>query len=103
MPVEVANPLIARMSIARPLPLHESSRRLRELSPESPTFYGVAVGPHPARPAGRRVLRGCSPRRGHRRAAQRGGADDVGVRHALPMLIERHYRTAGPPRSPEGC
>ncbi len=43
MPVEVDDPLIARMSIARPLPLHESSRRLRELSPESPRFYGVAV------------------------------------------------------------
>jgi hypothetical protein len=43
MPVDVDDPLIARMSIARPLPLHQSSRRLRELSPESPRFHGVAI------------------------------------------------------------
>ena len=36
-------PLIARMSIRRALPLHESSRRLRELYPECPRVYGVAV------------------------------------------------------------
>src|ERR1044072_1103755 len=39
----VDDPLVAGMSIARPLPLHESSRRLRELYPECPRVYGVAV------------------------------------------------------------
>ena len=37
------DPLIAAMSIERVLPLHESSRRLRELYPECPRVYGVAV------------------------------------------------------------
>jgi hypothetical protein len=31
------------MAISRTLPLHESSRRLRELYPECPRVYGVAV------------------------------------------------------------
>jgi hypothetical protein len=39
----IEDPLIAGMAIRRPLPLHESSRRLRELYPESPRVYGVAV------------------------------------------------------------
>jgi hypothetical protein len=39
----VDDPLIARMAINRTLPLHESSRRLRELYPECPRVYGVAV------------------------------------------------------------
>jgi hypothetical protein len=43
MAVAVEDPLIAGMSIRRVLPLHESSRRLRELHPESPRVYGVAV------------------------------------------------------------
>jgi hypothetical protein len=43
MTVVVDDPLIARMVIGRTLPLHESSRRLRELSPECPRVYGVAV------------------------------------------------------------
>lgn len=43
MTVVVDDPLIARMAIDRPLPLHESSRRLRALSPECPRVYGVAV------------------------------------------------------------
>src|ERR1700712_1989265 len=43
MAVVVDDPLIARMSISRTLPLHESSRRLRELYPECPRVYGVAV------------------------------------------------------------
>jgi hypothetical protein len=43
MTVLVEDPLIAAMTIRRPLPLHESSRRLRELYPESPRVYGVAV------------------------------------------------------------
>ena len=43
MTVEVDDPLIARMAIARTLPLHESSRRLRGLYPECPRVYGVAV------------------------------------------------------------
>jgi hypothetical protein len=43
MTVEVDDPLIARMAISRTLPLHESSRRLRELYPECPRVYGVAV------------------------------------------------------------
>jgi len=37
------DPLIAAMAIDRPLPLHESSRRLRELYPATPRVYGVAV------------------------------------------------------------
>lgn len=43
MTVSVDDPLIARMAISRTLPLHESSRRLRELYPECPRVYGVAV------------------------------------------------------------
>ncbi|MDX1891914.1 iron reductase [Mycolicibacterium sp. 050158] len=43
MSVVVDDPLIDRMSISRTLPLHESSRRLRELYPECPRVYGVAV------------------------------------------------------------
>src|SRR6185436_16444325 len=39
----VEDPLIAGMAIRRTLPLHESSRRLRELYPECPRVYGIAV------------------------------------------------------------
>jgi hypothetical protein len=43
MTVVTDDPLIAGMAIRRTLPLHESSRRLRELYPECPRVYGVAV------------------------------------------------------------
>jgi len=43
MIVAVDDPLISRMAIGRTLPLHESSGRLRELHPECPRVYGVAV------------------------------------------------------------
>lgn len=43
MTLVVEDPLIAAMAPAAPLPLHESSRRLRELRPECPRVYGVAV------------------------------------------------------------
>ena len=43
MTVVVDDPLIAGMAIRRTLPLHESSRRLRELYPEGPRVYCVAV------------------------------------------------------------
>ncbi|WP_019972974.1 hypothetical protein [Mycobacterium sp. 141] len=43
MTVVVEDPLIAGMAIRRTLPLHQSSRRLRELYPECPRVYGVAV------------------------------------------------------------
>ncbi len=43
MTVAVDDPLIAGMAIARTMPLHESSRRLRELYPECPRVHGVAV------------------------------------------------------------
>jgi hypothetical protein len=43
MTVLVDDPLIAGMAIRRTLPLHESSRRMRELYPECPRVYGVAV------------------------------------------------------------
>jgi hypothetical protein len=43
MTVVVDDPLISRMAIDRTLPLHESSRRLRNLYPECPRVYGVAV------------------------------------------------------------
>ena len=43
MTILVDDPLIAGMTIGRTLPLHESSRRLRELYPECPRVYGVAV------------------------------------------------------------
>ncbi len=43
MTVLVDDPLIASMAIEQSLPLHESSRRLRELYPECPRVYGVAV------------------------------------------------------------
>lgn len=43
MTLVVDDPLISRMAISRTLPLHESSRRLRELYPECPRVYGVAV------------------------------------------------------------
>jgi hypothetical protein len=41
--VAIEDPLIAGMAIRQTLPLHESSRRLRELCPECPRVYGVAV------------------------------------------------------------
>jgi len=43
MTVVIEDPLIAGMAIRQTLPLHESSRRLRELYPECPRVYGVAV------------------------------------------------------------
>jgi hypothetical protein len=43
MTVLIEDPLIAGMASRRTLPLHESSRRLRELYPECPRVYGVAV------------------------------------------------------------
>jgi len=43
MTVVIDDPLIAGMAIRQTLPLHESSRRLRELYPECPRVYGVAV------------------------------------------------------------
>jgi hypothetical protein len=43
MTTTVEDPLIAGMEIAGTLPLHESSRRLRELCPDSPRVHGVAV------------------------------------------------------------
>ena len=39
----IDDPLIAAMAIDRRLPLHESSQRLRELYPQCPRVYGVAV------------------------------------------------------------
>jgi len=39
----IEDPLIAAMASERVLPLHESSRRLRELYPQCPRVYGVAV------------------------------------------------------------
>ncbi|MGD9619437.1 MAG: iron reductase [Mycolicibacterium sp.] len=43
MTVVIEDPLIAGMSIRRPLPIHESSRRLRALNPGCPRLFGVAV------------------------------------------------------------
>ena len=43
MTTVIDDPLIAAMAIDRMLPLHESSRRLRELYPQCPRVYGVAV------------------------------------------------------------
>lgn len=43
MTVLIDDPLIAGMSITQTLPLHRSSQRLRELYPECPRVYGVAV------------------------------------------------------------
>ena len=43
MTVVIEDPLIAGMAIRQTLPLHESSRRLRELYPDCPRVYGVAV------------------------------------------------------------
>ena len=53
MTAVVDDPLISRMAISRMLPLHESSRRLRELCPECPRVYGVAGGSQPRTTAGR--------------------------------------------------
>jgi hypothetical protein len=41
--IVIDDPLIAAMAIDRVLPLHESSRRLRELYPQCPRVYGIAV------------------------------------------------------------
>jgi hypothetical protein len=43
MTAVIDDPLIAGMTIRHLLPLHESSRRLRNLYPECPRVYGVAV------------------------------------------------------------
>jgi hypothetical protein len=39
----IDDPLISAMAIDRVLPLHESARKLRELYPQCPRVYGVAV------------------------------------------------------------
>jgi len=39
----VADPLIRAMTIRRVLPVHESSRRLRRLTPDAPRVHGVAL------------------------------------------------------------
>ena len=39
----IDDPLISAMTIHRMLPLHESSQRLRQLYPQCPRVYGVAV------------------------------------------------------------
>ncbi|GJF14844.1 hypothetical protein NGTWS0302_37240 [Mycolicibacterium cyprinidarum] len=43
MTVAIEDPLIAGMSVRHTLPIHESSRRLRELYRKCPRVYGVAV------------------------------------------------------------
>src|SRR5687767_4978864 len=43
MSVLFEDPLIASMTIRRHMPIHDSSRRLRELYPECPRVYGVAL------------------------------------------------------------
>lgn len=43
MPAAVADPLISAMTIRRVLPVHESSRRLRRLTPDAPRVHGVAL------------------------------------------------------------
>jgi hypothetical protein len=43
MTVGIEDPLIAGMAIAQTLPLHESSRRLRELYDQCPRVYGVVA------------------------------------------------------------
>ena len=43
MTIVIDDPLISAMAIDRVLPLHESARRLRELYPQCPRVYGVAV------------------------------------------------------------
>ena len=43
MTIVVDDPLIERMAIRQVLPLHESSKRLRDLCPDAPRVYGVAV------------------------------------------------------------
>ena len=43
MTILIDDPLISAMAIERVLPLHESARRLRELYPQCPRVYGVAV------------------------------------------------------------
>ena len=43
MRIAVEDPLIAGMAIRCRLPIHESSSRLRKLTPESPRVHGVAV------------------------------------------------------------
>ena len=43
MTILIEDPLISAMAIDRVLPLHESARRLRELYPQCPRVYGVAV------------------------------------------------------------
>ena len=43
MSIAVEDPLIATMAIGRALPIHESSRRLRKLTPDLPRVHGVAV------------------------------------------------------------
>lgn len=43
MSVLVDDPLITSMTIRRPLPIHASSSRLREIEPDSPRVHGVAV------------------------------------------------------------
>src|SRR5258708_14425685 len=87
MTVVMDDPLIAGMAISRTLPLHESSRRLRELYPECPRVYGVAVMGDLSR------RRGWPP-------AQAVPADRLAARFANPPPETPPPRAAASPAAP---
>ncbi|MGL5441612.1 MAG: iron reductase, partial [[Mycobacterium] stephanolepidis] len=84
------DPLIAGMSIRQSLPLHESSARLRELYPECPRAYGVAVMSDVGRRRWWPLARALNTDRLERmyaRAIEETGSDAVAVHQLADALV----------------
>ncbi|MFT9799431.1 iron reductase [Mycobacteroides abscessus] len=84
------DPLIAGMSIRQSLPLHESSTRLRELYPECPRAYGVAVMSDVGRRRWWPLARALNTDRleqMYARAVEETGSDSVSVHQLADALV----------------
>lgn len=84
------DPLIAGMSIRQSLPLHESSTRLRELYPECPRAYGVAVMSDVGRRRWWPLARALNTDRleqMYARAVEETGSDSIAVHQLADALV----------------
>ncbi|MCV7343479.1 iron reductase [Mycolicibacterium rhodesiae] len=91
MTAAVLDPLIDGMTIRRVLPLHESSRRLRALSPDSPRVHGVAVMADVSR---RRWWPLDSATSGRLTAMFESAADELGDRRAAAQQLAATFTHA---------
>ena len=94
MTAAVLDPLIDGMTIRRVLPLHESSRRLRDLSPDSPRVHGVAVMADVSR---RRWWPLDSVTSGRLAAMFESAADELGDRRAAAQQLAGHVAHGSAP------